>query len=70
MKIQPRSDNPIHDNTDQYKEFAYLSYIIDDSSRFGLVLGGAEANFQIPNNPGQPTEFVVNGKHGVSILPN
>ena len=55
------STNPIHDNTDQYKEFAYLSYIIDDSSRFTLLLGGNESNFQIPNNPGQPTEFVVNG---------
>jgi hypothetical protein len=55
------STNPIHDNTDQYKEFAYLSYIIDDSSRFTLLLGGNESNFQIPNNPGQPTAFVVNG---------
>ncbi len=55
------SYTPIHDNTDQFKEFAYLSYIIDDSSRLGLILGGAEANFQIPNTPGLPTEFVVNG---------
>ena len=55
------SYTPIHDNTDQYKEFAYLSYIIDDSSRLGLLLGGAEANFQIPNTPGLPPEFVVNG---------
>ena len=55
------SYTPIHDNTDQYKEFAYLSYIIDDSSRLGLLLGGDETNFQIPNTPGLPTAFVVNG---------
>ncbi|MGH8094787.1 MAG: TonB-dependent receptor [Chthoniobacterales bacterium] len=55
------SSNPIHDDTDQFKEFAYLSYIIDDSSRLSLILGATESNFQIPNNPGQPTAFVVNG---------
>ena len=56
-----RSSSPIHDDTDQFKEFAYLSYIIDDTSRFTLLLSGNESNFQIPNNPGQPTAFVVNG---------
>ena len=56
-----RSSSPIHDNTDQFKEFGYLSYIIDDSSRFTLLLSGNESNFQIPNNPGQPTAFAVNG---------
>jgi len=57
-----RSSSPIHDDTDQFKEFGYLSYIIDDSSRFTLLLSGNESNFQIPNNPGQPTAFVVNGR--------
>ena len=33
-----RSSSPIHDDTDQFKEFGYLSYIIDDSSRFTLLL--------------------------------
>ncbi len=56
-----RSSSPIHDDTDQFKEFGYLSYIIDDSSRFTLLLSGNESNFQIPNNPGQPTAFAVNG---------
>src|SRR5438132_11842289 len=27
-----RSSSPIHDDTDQFKEFAYLSYVIDDTS--------------------------------------
>ncbi len=55
------SSSPIHDDTDQFKEFGYFSYIIDDSSRLTLLLSGNESNFQIPNNPGQPTAFVVNG---------
>ena len=57
-----RSSDPIHDDTDQFKTFGYLSYIIDDSSRFVLMLSGNYGNFQIPNNPGQPTAFVVNGR--------
>ena len=53
------SDNPIHDNTDQWKEFAYLSYIIDDTSRFSLLAGDDHNDFQIPNNPGQMPAFTV-----------
>lgn len=53
------SDNPIHDDTDQFKEFAYLSYIIDDSSRFSLLLGVDHNDFEIPNNPGQTPMFTV-----------
>src|SRR5437588_8663236 len=52
-----RSSSPIHDDTDQFKEFAYLSYIIDDSSRFTLLAGDNHNDFQIPNNPGQPPMF-------------
>jgi len=47
------SKNPIHDDTNQYKGFSYLSYIIDDTSRLSLILSGAQSDFQIPNNPGQ-----------------
>src|SRR5256714_2309736 len=52
-----RSSSPIHDDTDQFKEFAYLSYIIDDTSRFTLLLGNNHTDFQIPNNPGQTPMF-------------
>jgi outer membrane receptor protein involved in Fe transport len=53
------SDDPIHDDTDQFKEFAYLSYIIDDTSRFSLLVGVDHNDFQIPNNPGQTPVFTV-----------
>ena len=45
------SSSPIHDNTDQFKQFAYLSYIIDDTSRFSLLAGDNHNDFQIPNSP-------------------
>src|SRR5438067_440923 len=57
-----RSSDPIHDDTDQFKGFGYFSYIIDDTSRFTLLLSGNDSNFEIPNNPGQIPMFVVNGK--------
>jgi hypothetical protein len=53
------SDTPIHDDTDQFKEFAYLSYVIDDTSRFSLLAGADHNDFQIPNNPGQAPAFTV-----------
>ncbi|MGD0089767.1 MAG: TonB-dependent receptor [Planctomycetota bacterium] len=51
------SYRPIHDNTDQYKGFAYLSYILDDTSRLNLILSGADSDFQLPNRAGQTAQF-------------
>ena len=51
------SANPIHDNTDQEKQFTYLSYIIDDTSRVSLFVGANHSDFDIPNNPGQTPMF-------------
>jgi len=44
----------IHDDTDQYRGFAYVSYVIDDTSRLSLIAGEAYNQFQIPNSLGQP----------------
>ena len=55
------SSRPIHDNTDQFKGFGYLSYIIDDSSRVSAIFSGAHSDFQIPDNPGQPQNFTLAG---------
>src|SRR5438876_1307574 len=52
-----RSSSPIHDDTDQFKQFAYVSYIIDNTSRFTLLAGEDRNDIQIPNNPGQPPMF-------------
>ena len=42
----------IHDWTEQYKGFANLSYLIDDSSRISLLLSGTYSDFQIPSQSG------------------
>jgi outer membrane receptor protein involved in Fe transport len=51
----------IHDWTQQYKGFANLSYLIDDSSRISLLLSGTYSDFQIPANPGQTPLFALIG---------
>ncbi len=45
--------NAIHDETDQGKFFGYLSNLVNDSTRWSYMFGGAISQFQIPNNPGQ-----------------
>ena len=48
------SHDPIHDITDQFKAFTYLSYILDDTSRISLMGGASYADFELPNTPGLP----------------
>jgi hypothetical protein len=55
------SYNPIHDNSDQYRGFAYLSYLIDDTSRISLIAGEAYNQYQIPNNPNQTPAVQASG---------
>ncbi|HUB85628.1 MAG TPA: TonB-dependent receptor, partial [Rhizomicrobium sp.] len=55
------SRNPLHDHTSQYHGFAYLEDILDSNTRVTAILGTSHDNFQIPNNPGQPTNFTVDG---------
>jgi outer membrane receptor protein involved in Fe transport len=56
------SFNAIHDTTDQFHGLAYASAIIDPDTRVSLILGAFDGQFQIPNNPNQPTlGFAVNG---------
>ena len=56
------SFSAIHDTTNQFHGMAYVSGVIDPDTRISMILGAFEGQFQIPNNPGQPTlEFAVNG---------
>jgi outer membrane receptor protein involved in Fe transport len=50
------STNPIHDRTDQGKGFAYLSYLVNPTTRVSALFGSYDGKFQIPNNPGQPPD--------------
>jgi outer membrane receptor protein involved in Fe transport len=46
--------NAIHDFSQQERGFAYMSAIVDPTTRISLIAGTAINNFQIPNVPGQP----------------
>ena len=54
--------NAIYDFTQQDKGFAYMSAIVDPTTRVSLIAGTSYNNFQIPNNPGQPI-----GQSGVPV---
>ncbi|HEX3954677.1 MAG TPA: TonB-dependent receptor, partial [Stellaceae bacterium] len=47
------SYRPIHDQTDQGRGFAYISGIIDPSTRLSAIFGTSRSELQIPNNPNQ-----------------
>ncbi len=38
--------------------FAYVSKIIDDTSRLNVMLSASHSDFQIPNSPGQSSLFL------------
>ncbi len=44
----------VHDVTDQYKLFGYLSRILNDTSRISLMGSASDSNFQVPNTAGLP----------------
>ncbi|HZK92370.1 MAG TPA: TonB-dependent receptor [Stellaceae bacterium] len=47
------SFNAVHDETDQKRAFAFLSGIVDQTTRVSAILGTSRGQYQIPNNPGQ-----------------
>ena len=55
------ASNAIHDHTTQERGFAYVSTVIDPTSRLTYIGGTYNAAFQIPNNPGQPANFTAFG---------
>jgi hypothetical protein len=56
------SSTPVHDNSDQYKAFAYISYILDQSSRLTFMGSASYSNFQVPDTPGLPAGTSPDGK--------
>ena len=45
--------NAVHDLSNQYHGLAHISYIANDTTRLSVLAGISNAQFQIPNNPGQ-----------------
>ncbi|MEJ0000971.1 MAG: TonB-dependent receptor, partial [Verrucomicrobiota bacterium] len=56
------STNPIHDDSQRYSGFGYMDYIIDDTSRFSIMFGGEQAQFEIPDTPGLAGNFALAGQ--------
>jgi outer membrane receptor protein involved in Fe transport len=62
--------SPDHDHTNQYHEFAYFEYILDEGNRLSAILSSSAGRFQIPNRAGQVpgitnadgTPLTVNGQ--------
>ena len=54
--------NAIHDFTQQDRGFAYMSAVVDPTTRVSLIAGTSYNNFQIPNVPGSPI-----GQSGVPV---
>ena len=64
----PTSDYyAIHDNTTQANGFAYAAFLPDSTSKLSLILGATQAQFQIPNVPGQTPTYPLDG---VSFFPD
>jgi len=51
----------IHNHTKQQKGFAFLSYVIDPSSRVSAILGSSNGRFEIPNVPGVEPVYSLAG---------
>src|SRR5579862_5734065 len=58
--------NAIHDRTQQTRGFAYMSYILDASTRLGMMAGTYQGRFQIPDNPDQAPAFSLTGVSDVN----
>src|SRR5580700_3025853 len=52
--------NAIHDATQQFHGFSYMSGIIDPDTRVSVVGGAFDGRFQIPNNSGQIPSLGLN----------
>jgi outer membrane receptor protein involved in Fe transport len=55
----------VHDDTDQYKAFTYLSYILDHTSRLTFMGGASYSDYQVPDTPGLPAGTSPDGSQWV-----
>jgi opacity protein-like surface antigen/outer membrane receptor protein involved in Fe transport len=53
--------NAVHDDTSQDRSFAYVSTIIDPTTRLSFIGGEATNKYQIPNVPGLSPSFTAFG---------
>ena len=58
------SFNPIHDHTEQGRQFNYLSTQVDPDTRLTYIGGSFIGRYQIPNTPGVAPAFTAFGQSG------
>ncbi|EHH69679.1 TonB-dependent receptor [Gluconobacter morbifer] len=49
--------NALHDLTNQYHFLGHARYTADENTRISLTAGVSNAEYQLPNNPGQQRQF-------------
>jgi outer membrane receptor protein involved in Fe transport len=59
--------NQLHDHSEQTHDFAYLEKILDPNNKISFMVGEFNSQFQIPNNPGQPTFGGISAINGTPI---
>ncbi|MFT8718912.1 TonB-dependent receptor [Acetobacter sp.] len=51
------SFNALHDLSNQYHFLGHLRYTADENTRISFIAGVSNAEYQLPNNPGQQRQF-------------
>ncbi len=51
----------IHDHSEQDRQFAYVSALINPYQRLDLLAGNSINSYEIPNNPNQSPSYTLNG---------
>lgn len=59
------SATPIHDESDQYKAFLYLSHVLDSTSRVSIISGVSASTYEVPDTPGLPAGTSPDGSQWV-----
>jgi outer membrane receptor protein involved in Fe transport len=57
--------SPIHDVSNQYKAFTYLSDVLDHSSRLSFMASASYSDFEVPDTPGLPAGTSPDGTQWV-----
>lgn len=61
------SFNAIHDLSEQYHFLGHLRYTADEDTRISFIAGISNAEYQLPNNPGQQTQFAMPAYSGSDL---
>ncbi|MFT9299194.1 MAG: TonB-dependent receptor, partial [Gluconobacter sp.] len=64
------SFNAIHDLTNQYHFLGHARYTVDENTRISLTAGVSNAEYQLPNNPGQQLQFANPSYLGSTLSQN